>query len=120
MDDGEWCLELGPHDDRRVKFAAKQTFDKWAEELNKEREQPSQKPGVDSRSSVRDEKLSDLEEGIFSLMTYYDFEIENGSATTSQSTVKENAIRQEVDLKIGRNTEEKRLDESLAACTVES
>ena len=53
-------------------------------------------------------------------MTYYDFEIENESATTSQSTVKENAIRQEVDLKIGRNTEEKRLDESLAACTVES
>lgn len=88
LDDGEWCLELGPHDDRRVKFAAKQTFDKWAEELNKEREQPSQKPGVDSRSSGRDERVSDLEEGIFSLMTYYDFEMENESATTSQSTVK--------------------------------
>ena len=58
LDDGEWCVELGPHDDRRVKFAAKQTFDKWAEELNKEREQPSQKPGVDSRSSGRDERVS--------------------------------------------------------------
>ena len=30
----------------------------------------------------------DLEEGIFSLMTYYDFEMENESATMSQSTVK--------------------------------
>ena len=29
----------------------------------------------------------DLEEGIFSLMTYYDFEMENESATMSQSTV---------------------------------
>ena len=32
--------------------------------------------------------LQDLEEGIFSLMTYYDFEMKNKSATTSQSTAK--------------------------------
>ena len=34
----------------------------------------------------------DLEEGIFSLMTYYDFEMENESATTSQSTVKNKTL----------------------------
>jgi len=57
-DDEKRCLVLGPHDDRRVKSAAKETFDKWAEELNKEMEQPSQKPTADSRSSGRDERLS--------------------------------------------------------------
>ena len=58
LDDGEWCLELGPHDDRRVKFAAKQTFDKWVKELNKEREQPSKKSKEDCCSSEEDERVS--------------------------------------------------------------
>ena len=58
-DDEKRCLVPGPHDDRRVKSAAKQTFDKWVEELNKERaEQPFKKPREDSRSSDEDERVS--------------------------------------------------------------
>ena len=63
LDDREWCLELGPHDDRRVKFAAKQTFEKWVKELNKEREQPSKKSEEDSCSSDEDERLSGKQAG---------------------------------------------------------
>ena len=58
LDDEKRCLVLGPHDDRRVKSAAKQTFDKWVEELNKERaKQPFKKPREDSRS-LDDERVS--------------------------------------------------------------
>ena len=63
LGDKERCLELGPHDDRRVKFAAKQTFDKWVEELNKEREQPSKKSKEDSCSSDEDERVSGKQAG---------------------------------------------------------
>ena len=66
LDDGEWCLELGPHDDRRVKFAAKQTFDKWVKELNKEREQPSKKSKEDSSSSDEDQGVSGKSGDMFS------------------------------------------------------
>ena len=66
LNDGKRCLELGPYDDRRVKFAAKQTFDKWVEELNKEREQPSKKSKEDSDSSDEDEVVSGKRAGTWS------------------------------------------------------
>ena len=62
-DDEKRCLALGPHDDCRVKFAAKQTFDKWVEELDKEREQLFKQSGEDSRSSDEDERVSGKQAG---------------------------------------------------------
>ncbi|CAH3016169.1 unnamed protein product, partial [Porites evermanni] len=111
-DDEKRCLALGPHDDCRVKFAAKQTFDKWVEELDKEREQLFKKSGEDSRSTDEDERVSDLEEGIFSLMMYYNFEMKNESPTTvhwaakgsTSPKITENAGRQ----RLGRNAGKKR------------
>ena len=52
-DDEKRCLALGPHDDRRVKIAAKKTFDKWEEEL-----QAIKESGEDSRLSDNDELVS--------------------------------------------------------------
>ena len=57
-DDKERCLALGPHDDRRVKFAAKQTFDKWEEEL-----QAIKESGEDNRLSDEDERVSGKQAG---------------------------------------------------------
>ena len=59
LDDETRCLELGPYDDRRVKSAAEQTFHKWVEELDKERERRSfKKPKKESGSSDEDERVS--------------------------------------------------------------
>ena len=66
LDDEHRCLEIVPHDDRHVKLAAKQTFDKWVEELNKEREQPSKKSKDDSCSSDEDERVSGKRAGTWS------------------------------------------------------
>ena len=66
LDDEHRCLEIVPHDDRRVKLAAKQTFDKWVEELNKEREQRSKKSKDDSCSSDEDERVSGKRAGTWS------------------------------------------------------
>ena len=66
LDDEHRCLEIVPHDDRRVKLAAKQTFDKWVEELNKEREQPSKESKDDSCSSDEDERVSGKRAGTWS------------------------------------------------------
>ena len=72
LDDEKRCLVLGPHDDRRVKSAAKQTFDKWVEELDKEREQLFKKSGDDSRSSDEDERVSGEQAGTYSPRSSFD------------------------------------------------
>ena len=50
LDDEKRCLELGPHDDRRVKLAAKQTFDKWVEELDKAKNEDERVSGKQAQT----------------------------------------------------------------------
>ena len=72
LDDETRCLELGPYDDRRVKLAAKQTFDKWVEELDKERERSFKKSKKESGFSDEDERVSGKQEGTWSPPTMKD------------------------------------------------
>ena len=66
LDDKTRCLELGPYDDPRVKFAAEQTFDKWVEELDKERKRSFKKPKKESGSSDEDERVLGKQAGTYS------------------------------------------------------
>ena len=77
-DDGR-CLELGPHDDRRVKLAAENTFDKWVKELDKVKNQspaePSEISGADSLSSDEDETVSGNKPGTCSTGLCYEIHL---------------------------------------------
>ena len=72
LDDETRYLELGPYDDRRVKLAAKQTFDKWVEELDKERERSFKKSKKESGFSDEDERVSGKQAGTCSPPTMKD------------------------------------------------
>ena len=71
LDDETRCLELGPYDDRRVKYAAKQTFDKWVEELDKKRERSFKRFKTESGSDW-DEIVSGKQAGTCSPPTMKD------------------------------------------------